>query len=139
MYYLIAGNGEKKQYLEGLIHDLHLDGRVKLLGYRRDIGELYKASDVCVFPSIREGLPVALMEAMASGLPAVCSKIRGNVDLADENGCLFFDPHSVDECKNAVQTMIEKDYTVIGKNNITAIKKYDVENILNVMKKIYQV
>ena len=55
--------------------------KLHLLGYRTDISELYNSADIFVFPSIREGLSVSLMEAMASGLPCIVSKIRGNVDL----------------------------------------------------------
>ena len=56
-----------------------------------DVIEICKSADVFVFPSKREGLSVALMEAMACGLPCVVSKIRGNVDLVEKgvNGFLF--------------------------------------------------
>ena len=55
------------------------------MGYRTDIPELLKASDLFVFPSLQEGLPVALMEAMSCGIPCIASKIRGNADLLDCN------------------------------------------------------
>ena len=55
-------------------------------------------ADLFVFPSFREGLSVALMEAMASGLPIVCSKIRGNVDLVmDHKGGYLVKPDDVSE------------------------------------------
>ena len=47
----------------------------------RDIPELCQCSDLYIFPSLQEGLPVALMEAIASRIPVVASNVRGNVDL----------------------------------------------------------
>ena len=58
-----------------------MEGRVHFLGFRKDIPALLAASDVFVFPSLQEGLPVAQMEAMAAGLPCVVSDVRGNNDL----------------------------------------------------------
>lgn len=62
-----------------------------LLGFRTDIPELLKTADVFILPSIREGLNVGLMEAIASGLPVIASDIRGNRDLisSENEGCLF--------------------------------------------------
>lgn len=82
--YIICGRGPLQDYLVAYIHQLGLDNQVSLLGYRRDLGKLCKASDLFVFPSRQEGLSVALMEAMACGLPVVCSAIRGNTDLVEE-------------------------------------------------------
>lgn len=88
--YLICGDGESKRELKEMVHKLKLDDCVKFLGFRTDIPELCKMSDLFVFPSFREGLPVSLMEAMASGLPVIASNVRGNVDLVTdkENGYL---------------------------------------------------
>ena len=73
-----------------------IDKQVHLLGYRRDIAEICKASDLFAFPSYREGLSVALMEAMASGLPIICSDIRGNRDLIiDGKGGYLVKPYDV--------------------------------------------
>ena len=83
--YLICGQGEKKEYLQKLIRAYDLTERVILLGFRVDVAELYHVADIFVFPSRQEGLPVALMEAMASGLPVICSEIRGNTELV-KNG-----------------------------------------------------
>ena len=94
VYYVIAGRGELQQYLENLIDAQNLQDRVKLLGFRSDVKELYEAADIFVFPSFREGLSVSVMEAMASGLPCVASRIRGNTDLLENtNGGFLCDPH----------------------------------------------
>ena len=54
------------------------------MGYRQDAPRLYQAGDLFVFVPYREGLPVALMEAMASRMCVVCTEIRGNTDLVED-------------------------------------------------------
>ncbi|MFV0465963.1 MAG: glycosyltransferase family 4 protein [Lachnospiraceae bacterium] len=83
--YLIVGIGEKEKEFISLIRKLGLQDRVILAGYRGDIPQILKAADCFVFPSLQEGLPAALMEAMASGVPVICSKIRGNTDLISDH------------------------------------------------------
>ncbi|MFR2767080.1 MAG: glycosyltransferase [Thomasclavelia sp.] len=83
--YILCGKGDKEEYLKSLVKQLNLEDKVIFAGYRNDVREILKISDIFCFPSYREGLSVALMEAMAVGLPVICSKIRGNVDLISEN------------------------------------------------------
>ena len=82
--FCIAGIGDKESELRQHIADKGLEDSIKLLGFRSDIPDLLHAADLFFFPSLQEGLPVAVMEAMACGLPIVCSRIRGNTDLIDE-------------------------------------------------------
>jgi glycosyltransferase involved in cell wall biosynthesis len=79
--YLIVGIGEMEGQYRKRIKELHLEERIILAGYRRDIPDILSAADCFVFPSLQEGLPVSLMEAMSAGLPIICSNIRGNIDL----------------------------------------------------------
>ena len=74
---LICGEGVERGNLEEQIAQLGLQGRARLLGFRPDMAEVMHACDALVFPSVHEGLPVSVMEAMASGLPVVASSIRG--------------------------------------------------------------
>lgn len=85
VYYVICGRGPLLQQLRQLADELGVAERVIFTGFCDNVKEFYPAADVFVFPSLQEGLPVALMEAMASGLPVVCTDIRGNSDLI-ENG-----------------------------------------------------
>lgn len=70
---LLAGDGELHREIEQKIEDLAVKEHVYLLGIRNDIPDLLQAMDVYLFPSVYEGLPVALVEAQASGLPCVIS------------------------------------------------------------------
>lgn len=90
VHYVIAGEGNLRKDILCLANKSGLADRVHLLGYRKDVDELYKAADCFVHPSFREGLPVSVMEAIASGLPVIASEIRGNNDLITcETGYLF--------------------------------------------------
>lgn len=75
--YLIAGQGPLKEQLADYAKRAGLSERVKLLGFRTDLPELYKAADALVFPSIREGLGLVSVEGMAAGLPLICADNRG--------------------------------------------------------------
>lgn len=139
-YYLICGIGELTDEIKQLIVELNLSDKVKLLGYRLDVKQIMKASDVYVFPSFQEGLPVALMEAMACGLPCVASKIRGNVDLIDEGkGGYFFEPTDVNTLSHQlieVATRLD-ELKAWGEHNQNRVKEFDIKNVQSIMKKEY--
>ena len=70
---LIVGDGSLKQDVEQSIIDLNLKNNVIMIGNRKDVNELMQAMDIFVMPSLFEGLPLALVEAQASGLPCIVS------------------------------------------------------------------
>ncbi|MBS6974885.1 MAG: glycosyltransferase [Eggerthellaceae bacterium] len=79
---LIVGSGPEEEALSGLIAEFGLEGKVHLLGLREDVGKLYSVFDVLAMPSLCEGLPVAAVEAQASGLRCVFSKdVPSEVDI----------------------------------------------------------
>lgn len=137
VYYVICGQGVLEDYLKNLIKELELEKQVKLLGYRRDIEEVSKASDFFVFPSFREGLSVALMEAMALELPVVCSNIRGNIDLIEDGkGGYLVEPDDVGGFAEAIAKLMDRN-TKMGFTNIETIKCFNLENVKAKMKDIY--
>ncbi|MCD7807157.1 MAG: glycosyltransferase, partial [Lachnospiraceae bacterium] len=133
----IAGQGPLKEHLTSLIEELGVADRVKLLGYRKDISELCAAADVFVLPSFQEGLSVALMEAMACGLPCAVSAIRGNIDLIDEKGGVLFDPHSVEETAAALTEIVKGDRVSMGSHNMEKVTEFDSEHVIDIMRKLY--
>ncbi|EMS70337.1 Glycosyltransferase [Ruminiclostridium cellobioparum subsp. termitidis CT1112] len=137
--YLICGTGSLEEYLKKLCTSLGIEDKVKFLGFRNDIYEIYKLADIFVFPSFREGLSVALMESMASGLPVVCSKIRGNTDLVKNNrGGFCVGPHDVNGFTESIKKLFNNDRRIMmGNFNKEAIKNNDVICVQNKMNKIY--
>lgn len=139
IYYLICGEGKLRKYLEDLIKKLHIEDKVILLGYRKDINEILKLADLFVFPSYREGLPVSLMEAMFEKIPTLASKIRGNADLMNKNPEYLLSPGDVQSFKEMIGKLLSnKDIcNKIIKNNYENIEKYTLENVMIKMNKIY--
>lgn len=150
--YLICGHGELQNYLIDLAKQLGLQDQVQFLGYRSDIYEIYAMADLFVFPSYQEGLPRAMMEAMASGLPVVCSDIRGNSDLMKiekkledfpayecTGGLMISDADHVESYCKGIQYMLKKQdqWVQMGKENSDNISAFDIEHVSQVMKTIY--
>lgn len=138
VYYIIAGKGDLQDHLQSIIDGFGMTERVKLLGFRRDVAELYQAADIYVLPSIREGLNVSVMEAMASGLPVVCGCIRGNTDLIDEDGGALFEPQSIADCKKVIENVLDRNKEQLGNYNLEKIQAMSVETINIKMKGLYR-
>lgn len=139
--YFICGQGALQDRLQSLINNLGISNNVKLLGFRTDISELCCCADMFVFPSLQEGLPVALMEAMASGLPCVVSDIRGNTDLIDDGkGGFLCKPNDIDGFAKKIKMLLSDMAlsTSMSIYNINKLKKYDISAINSQMKRIYQ-
>ena len=86
----IAGSGPLREKLEKLAAQLGVSSRVRLLGFCENIAALLNACDLFCLPSRREGLPVSLIEAMATGTPVLTSNARGCSDVLGElaNSCI---------------------------------------------------
>lgn len=137
---VFCGHGQEEQHLRELAKTLHVEEQIRFLGYRKDVLEIYKIADLFVFPSMREGLPVALIEAMASGLAVVCSDIRGNRDLIKDNqGGRLLKGHSIDVYVKAIKELLddnEKGHRY-GQNNKMEIQNYDQGYVIQIMKELY--
>jgi len=66
---VLVGDGPYHDELCGLIKELDLEEHIVILGKRSDLADLYASMDVCVLPSLNEGVPMAVLEAMAAGKP----------------------------------------------------------------------
>ena len=136
--YLICGLGPLKEQLDRLVEELGISDRVHFLGYRNDIAQILNIADIYVFPSLQEGLPVALMESMAAGKAAACSRIRGNTDLIEAKGGVLFDPRSVDECADAIDKLLSADYRQMGRFNLEKIRGFSRETVEKQMADLYR-
>jgi glycosyltransferase involved in cell wall biosynthesis len=90
-WFVVVGDGPLRPEVEASIQQLGLTGRVILTGLRRDVPELMAALDVFALSSLWEGLPRVLPQAMATGLPIVCTRADGTAEVIHEgqNGFLI--------------------------------------------------
>lgn len=135
--YLVCGLGPLENQLKELVRELKLEDRVRFLGYRNDIPKIMNAADIYVFPSLQEGLPVALMESMAADKAVACSRIRGNTDLIEAEGGVLFDCRSVEDCADAIAKLLESDYKQMGRFNSRKIREFSRETVGKKMAEIY--
>lgn len=140
VHYAIAGNGPLKASLEVLAESLGVGEQLHLLGYRRDVPELYKAADICMFPSIREGQGLAALEGMAAGLPIIASDNRGTRDiLTDKVNALICRCDDVDGFIAAISRISTETALreKMAKANQSICTNYDVTIINKQMREIY--
>jgi len=105
---LIAGTGELESALRAEVGRLGLEDHVTLLGLRRDVDQLLRAADLFVLPSLWEGLSIALLEAMAAGLPVVATRVSGTDQVLrhGESG-LVVEPRDEDALAKALQAVLD--------------------------------
>lgn len=141
IHLLLPGRDSYNGYYQNLVKQKNLQYNVHFLGFRNDIPSLLKISNLSVSSSLREGLPVNIIEAMYIGLPIISTNCRGVTDLIEngENGYIVGINDSREFIKN-----IEKVYTnSIDKQKLIDLvkqksKKYLLDDILSEYKKIYE-
>lgn len=139
--YLIAGQGELKDYLLDLSKKLNIDKQFKLLGFRNDIVELNYSADIFAFPSKREGLGLAAIEAMATGLPIITSNVHGINDYSINRKTGFsYSPEDYIGFSKGIKFLFEHatERQKIKDINMNIAKKYDISNVNSIMLKIYE-
>lgn len=132
--YIICGDGPEHNKLQHLIYRYNLQDNVLLVGYQEDIQTLLELSDCFILPSLQEGLPVALMEAMAVGLPIISSNIRGCIDLLDGESFIV-KTNDVMQYANAMKKII---LIKPAKRKYKQLEKYGKKNITKQMYRIYE-
>lgn len=139
IHYLICGRGEMWQSLAQNAKDMGISDHVHFLGYRTDAPELYGCSDLFAFMTYREGLPVALMEAMCSGMSIVCTRVRGNTDLIEDGVNGQFVANDPKQLADAIlrQYRDPELRAAHGRAAAETAKKYDEKQILQQVKDIY--
>lgn len=140
IHYVICGKGILEDKLRLTAKELGIEKQLHLLGFRTDAKEWLQTADIFAFPSYQEGLPVALMEAMAAGLPVVCSRIRGNEDLVvDGQGGYLCNPSSVEEFSKYIEQLVKQPQLQkkMGEYNQKRVEQFDIANVETIMRDIY--
>ena len=140
LQYFICGKGPEEEKLKKMVEDLGVKEQIHFLGFRTDIKELLKAADIFLFTSKQEGLARSLMEAMASGLPCIASKIRGNTDLLDEGkGGYLREVTDVTGFSGCLKKLVDDELVrkQMSEYNLSSIKKYEIKVVKESIKEVY--
>lgn len=143
IHYIICGKGDQLENLKTLAKAQGVENNVHFLGYRMDVLDICSQSDLFVFPSHREGLPIAPLEAMYCGLPLITSKIRGLVDYMKEGKTGYLtDPDDVNSFASKIKKLKSDPQLCVemGENCKKAVLPFLLDNskveVLNLIKEI---
>jgi len=139
---VLIGYGEEKDYLENLVKIFKLENCVTFIGKtpNDEVFRYMASSDVFVLPSLSEGFPIVVLEAMASGLPIIATKVRGVPEIFKDgqNGFLV-EPRNPEQIAKKILLILndEKLSKRISKNNLREVKKYDWKIVIDYLENVY--
>ena len=139
--YSIYGNGSLKEELEEMIRMYGLENQVELKGFHTHIEEPLAESDCCIFPSFREGLGLAALEAMACKVPLIVADNRGTREFAHhEENCLVCEPDSVEQFANAIRRMKEDMVFAekMAEQALQTVQNFSVDKTRERMRSVYE-
>lgn len=140
IYYEIYGGGPYEEYLRELIAKFNVEKYVQLKGYTPEPEEVLKEADCFAFPSLREGLGMAALEAMACGLPVIANDNRGTREYMKDgyNGivCTSNDPN---EYAKAIAYLADSkaDREMMGRNAVNTAERFDIKHTEETMRLVY--
>lgn len=141
LHVAIAGRGDLETTLRARARELHVDHRFHLLGLRSDVGDVLAAADVFALPSLSEGVPLALLEAMLSARPVVASAVGEVPAVLGEAGAgLLVSPGDARGLANALDTLLADPATARRMGNAArtrALESYSFDAMLNRYLELY--
>lgn len=141
LHYLICGKGPELESLKKLAKEQGVEEQIHFLGFRTDIKELLKVADIFLFTTRQEGMPRSMMEAMASGLPCIASRIRGNVDLLEnEKGGYLVPVNDVGIIAEKIQELMSDEglRKKMSERNLVRILDFDSKKVKEIISEIYK-
>ena len=136
---VIAGSPEEKAIYESI--KPYFSDRIIYIGERNDIAELMSHADAFCLPSLWEGLPVTLLEALSVGCIPICSPVGGIVNVIEsgKNGLLSKDSSESEYLKtvNAFLNMTDDEQTLMKESALMSFEKYDIKNCAYQYLKVY--
>ena len=125
---VLVGDGPLRKEMELLASKLAIDNRVHFLGRRNDVHELIKMADIYVQSSHWEGFGIAVVEAMAGGLPVIASKVPGLCDVVGNSGILF-EPRNSKQLARYIKAVIDNKelYNSLSINSSARAEQFNIE------------
>lgn len=132
---LLVGDGPDREKTVRLVKESNLDTVVRILGFRSDVPDILSCSDIFVLPSINEGFPFSIVEAMAAGLPVIATDVGGNVEaVIDGVTGTVIPPSDVAALADAMDDLIankEKRTDMGLKAESRAASEFSLSNMIN--------
>jgi glycosyltransferase involved in cell wall biosynthesis len=137
----IIGDGKLMKHYQSLTHQLLVQDRVFFIGYIKDTDlkfRLLKSSHLLVLPSRREGLPRVLIEAMASGLPCIATRVSGVLELIEDKFVVSVDDYKAISCKINLLMQNPEAYKEASFRNLYFSYKYEKTSMQLLRDDYYQ-
>ena len=140
---MIVGDGVLLPKLQEIVSAANAESGVWFLGQRSDISELMNVMDIFVLPSLAEGIPNTMLEAMASGLPVIATKVGGNTDLilpehADSH---IVEVNNIEQLVNAMEHYIDSREQLLTDKRLVrqhCVDNFSIEVMVNNYHRLYQ-
>ena len=139
--YYIYGKGKAKAELENMITENQLENQVHLCGYVNDTREVLKDADCFVFPSVREGLGMAALEAMACGVPLIVGDNRGTREYVNHGDNAFAcDPDDIDSFAYYIKKIKDNPdlAEIMVEKGIKKVQWFSKERANLIMNQVYR-
>ena len=135
----IVGDGPEKTELRKTTEKYNMESYVIFTGDVEDVEKYLSESDIFILPSIYEGLPLSILEAMASGLPVIASNVGGIPDIVKENGILV-SVNDVNGLIKAAQKLIDSPILrqEMSSCSLALVKQFDISIIAEQYSKLYE-
>jgi len=138
---MLVGAGPLENSLRNFVIENNIEDKVIFCGLRNDVRRILSALDIFVLPSYTEGLPLAMLEAMAASRAIICSNIAAHQELVDHNKeSLLVDPNNQKEFKEAILLLCKNDLLreKLGNNAKLKASQFDEELIFPKILQLYQ-
>lgn len=135
----LYGQGELEESIKELVKNLHMDKKIFFCGLTDDVYSVMESTDIFVLPSLFEGMPMTLIEAMGTGMPILASNVGGIPDMIEnEKSGLLCEP-TVEEVAAGLEKLIssEEDRKLYGQNAVISSEKYSADKMAKDYYEIY--
>ncbi len=139
-FFVVAGDGEQRPAVERRRAELGLEGRLRLLGWRRDIPNVMASLDVLLHTSLWEGLPRVLPEAIASGVPIVATSVDGTSDILEDGSTgIVCAPGDIEGLAGGVRRLLlDRDLgRVLAGRARVVLREFDIDEMVRSQERLY--
>ncbi len=141
-YFLIVGDGECRANLDALAEELNITHRCIFAGFHHDLDRIYKAVDLVVLTSANEGLPVAIIESLSSGISVVSTRVGGVPELIDDGKTGYIvEPGDIDSIADGLIKAIADPEKTRSMGKIAqkeTIEKYSIRRLVKDIEELYE-